>query len=270
MKLRLSANLGFLWTDRPLCDRIEAAARAGFRAVELHWPYDVPAEDVRSAARAAQVEILALNSPRGDVAAGEFGLACLPGQEARFRETIAQAIDYGSAIGAGAVHVMAGIPGAADACVWQPVLVRNLAWACDAVAGFTVLMEPLNRHDNPGYAYATMDEAAGLLARVDRGNARLMLDAYHEARGGLDPTAAFLRHRPSIGHVQIAGVPARDEPKADSGMMKSLFRALASEGYAGWVGCEYRPAGDTDAGLGWRAALEEECDAVSTQGKAHE
>ena len=115
MKLRLSANLGFLWTDRPLCDRIEAAARAGFRAVELHWPYDVPAEDVRSAARAAQVEILALNSPRGDVAAGEFGLACLPEQEVRFRETIAQAIDYGRAIGAGAMHVMAGIPGGARA-----------------------------------------------------------------------------------------------------------------------------------------------------------
>lgn len=268
MTIQLSANLGFLWTDRPLCDRVDAAARAGFRAVELHWPYDVAAEDVGRAAREAGVEVLALNSPRGDVEAGEFGLACLSGHEERFRESMRQALDYGRAIEARSIHVMAGKPGQAATADWRPVLADSLAWACDAASDFTILMEPLNRYDNPGYSYATVDEASAVLLLVDRVNARLMLDAYHETREGLNPALTFVRHQATIGHVQIAGVPNRDEPDVRSMMMKDLFSTLSSHGYEGWVGCEYRPATDTDRGLGWIQALEEQHGEFSACGKA--
>ena len=214
------------------------------------------------------MKILALNSPRGDVEAGEFGLACLPGQEGRFRESIGQALDYGRAIGAGSIHVMAGRPTPETGSDWQSLLVRNIGWACDAASDFTILMEPLNRYDNPGYAYATADEACALLLQIDRRNVRLMLDAYHEARGGFDPALAFVRHRAIVGHVQIAGVPARHEPEPASAMLRNFFQALLRHGYEGWVGCEYKPAVDTDGGLGWLRDLEEEYGEPSADGRA--
>ena len=253
--MRLSANLGFLWPELPLCDRIAAAGRAGFRAVELHWPYDTPATEVLRAAEDAQLEILALNSPRGDVAAGDLGLACLPGREAEFRDSIALAFDYARTIRAGAVHVMAGKPGAVPDLAWHPTLISNLRHAADTAGDLTLLLEALNRTDNPGYVYATPDLADVIRSAVDRPNVRLMLDAYHAAMEGQDPAAAWHRHRSVIGHVQIAGFPGRAEPHPDLPPLSGLFAALAADGYGGWVGCEYRPAAGTDAGLGWRARL---------------
>lgn len=247
--MRLSANLGFLWPELPLTERIAAAGRAGFGAVELHWPYDVPAADIRAAADRAGLRILALNSPRGDVAAGEFGMACLAGRGAEFRETVALAVDYARVLGAGAVHVMAGKP-ADDG--WRDRLVDSLRQACDAAEGLTVLIEALNTTDNPGYAYATVDAADQIRRAVGRPNLRLMLDAYHEAMGGQDPAATWRRHRPHIGHVQIAGCPGRAEPAPDAAPLLGLFAVLAADGYDGWIGCEYRPAAGTEAGLGWR------------------
>lgn len=248
--MRFSANLGFLWPELPVTERIHAAARAGFQAVELHWPYDVPATDLRRAADAAGVRILALNSPRGDVAAGEFGMACLPGRDAAFRESVALALDYARVIGAGAVHVMAGKP--ADA-LWRDRLIGALRLASDMAADragdLTVLIEALNTTDNPGYAYATVDQADAVRRAVDRPNVKLMLDAYHDFMGGHDPAATWTRHRAHVGHVQIAGCPGRQEPDLTAPPLAGLMAALAT--HDGWVGAEYRPAGDTDAGLGW-------------------
>jgi len=250
LEMRLSANLGFLWPELPLCDRFAAAARAGFRAVELHWPYDERASTVRRAAEDAGVLILALNSPRGNVAGGEFGMACLPGREREFRDGVAMAFDYARMIGAGAVHVMAGIPG--DAVEWRDCLIENLRHAADAAGPLTVLIEALNTSDNPGYAYATMAQADAIRRAVDRPNLRLMLDAYHEATGGHDPVAAWGRYRSVVGHVQIAGIPGRAEPDPAAPPLAGLVAALMRDGYEGWIGCEYRPAAGTDAGLGWR------------------
>lgn len=249
--MRFSANLGFLWPDLPVTDRIHAAARAGFQAVELHWPYDVPADDLRRAADSAGVRILALNSPRGDVARGEFGLACLPGRADEFRESVELALSYARAIGAGAVHVMAGKP--ADDH-WRDRLVASLQLAADMAGDLTVLVEALNATDNPGYAYATLDQADALRREVDRPNVKLMLDAYHEFMGGFDPAATWARHRAHVGHVQIAGCPGRREPDLLASPLAGLLAALERDGYPGWIGAEYRPLGATDAGLGWRGA----------------
>lgn len=246
--MRLSANLGFLWPDLPLTERIAAAGRAGFAAVELHWPYDIPAPEIRRAADAAGVRILALNSLRGDVAAGEAGLACLPGREAEFRDTIALAFDYARVLGAGAVHVMAGKP---QGDGWQKALVANLRHACDTAGDLKVLIEPLNTTDNPGYAYATIDAAQAIRAAVDRPNLRLMFDAYHVAMMGQDPATVWRLCRGDVGHVQVAGVPGRGEPVPDAPPLRAFFETLRAEGYAGWIGCEYRPAAGTEAGLGW-------------------
>lgn len=250
--MRLSANLGFLWPDLPLTDRILAAGRAGFRAVELHWPYDTPARDVAAAAQAAGVTVLGLNSPRGNVAAGEFGIACLPGREEEFRDSIALSVQYARQIGAGALHVMAGKPGDLAPEDWQPRLAARLAHAADAAPDLTILMEPLNRSDNPGYAYATLDAADHIRRMADRPNLRLMFDAYHVAMEGQAPADCWHDWRDSIGHVQIAGYPGRAEPRPDRAPLAALFRALSDDGYSGWIGCEYRPFAGTDAGLGWR------------------
>ena len=177
--MRLSANLGFLWPDLPLLDRIAAAARAGFQAVELHWPYDVPAGQVRHTADRAGLRVLALNSPRGNVAKGEFGMACLPGREVEFRQTVAQAVGYARALGAGAVHVMAGKPGGAAG--WQDTLTANLRHAADSAPDLTILMEALNTTDNPGYAYATLDQAD--VIRPRGGPAECPIDAGRLSRG---------------------------------------------------------------------------------------
>jgi hydroxypyruvate isomerase len=250
--MRLSANLGFLWPDLPVTARIAAAARAGFAAVELHWPYDVPAADLAQAADDAGLRILALNSPRGDLARGENGIACLPGREAEFAASMTLALSYARTIGAGAVHVMAGKP--ADSG-WTDRLVANLRHAADMAGDLTILLEGLNAVDAPGYAYATMDAADAIRRAVDRPNVALMLDAYHEFRGGLDPADSWGRHRDHVGHVQIAGCPGRQEPAPASPPLAGFLAALQRDGYAGWIGAEYRPAGDTDAGMGWRAAL---------------
>jgi len=253
--MRLSANLGFLWPDRPMLERIDAAAAAGFRAVELHWPYDVPPEALSERCAAAGVAVLALNTPV-DRSRGEFGLGALPGREAAFRAGLAAAADYARRCGAGAVHVMAGIvppevaPGrAAD------TFAANLGWATAEAPDLRLLLEPMNALDQPGYFYARISQADAMIERVGAGNLAIMLDAYHVGMAGDDPVAELERFLPRVGHVQIAAVPTRHEPDEGRVDHRALFAALDRLGYRGWVGCEYRSRGDTGAGLAWRARL---------------
>ena len=230
-------------------DAVAAARRAGFDAVECHFPYDTPPHDLR----AAGLPVIGLNTPPGDRAAGEFGLAAVPGRMAAARAGIAQAVDYAVAAGAGAVHVMAGYPrGAAGA---EEAFRANLAHACDLAAGhgLTVLIEPLNPHDAPGYHLADLDHALDTIAAVDRANLRLMFDCYHIARIHGDVEPAFARARHVVGHVQFAGVPDRGEPDTGTVDYRALLPAM---GWHGPFGAEYRPrGGDTLAGLGWLGAF---------------
>jgi 2-dehydrotetronate isomerase len=250
--IRLSANLGFMWPDRPLLDRIAAAGRAGFKAVELHWPYDVPAADTAAACRAAGVKLLGLNTVIGDGAAGEFGLGALPGREADFAAAFAQSLDYAMATGAIAIHAMAGVVPDNEASA--STLVRNLKAASGAAAGagVTILLEAINPRDKAGYFYHRVERAAEIIDAVGADNIKLMYDAYHVGVGQGDVIRRFEKLLPLIGHVQVAAVPSRAEPDEGELNYPAIFEAIEASGYDGWVGCEYRPRGDTDAGLRWR------------------
>lgn len=252
MMPRLSANLGFLWADLALPDAIRAAARAGFDAVECHWPYAVDPAQVRAALDETGLEMLGLNTQRG--APGENGLSALSGREAEARAAIAQAFDYAARIGCKAVHVMAGFAqGAAADAAFE----ANLNFACDMAAaqGATVLIEPLNRYDAPGYFLRDADQAAAIIARLGRDNLRLMFDCYHLQIMQGDLTRLLTRMAPITGHVQFAGVPDRGPPDRGEVNYRHIFDHIDAMGWDRPLGAEYKPGGPTGASLGWMAAL---------------
>lgn len=250
---KFSANLGFLWPDRPLLDRIDAAADAGFRAVELHWPFDVPAQDIRAACARRGLELLGINTPPGDRSRGEFGLAALPGREADFAEAFRMSADYAREAGAGYVHIMVGV--AQDREAAHRTLLANLDFAYAHAPDLTLMLEAINIHDAPGYFYNRQDEVREIVEAHAAPNLRMMFDCYHVGRMGDDVVATLERSMPLIGHVQIAAVPDRSEPDTGTLDYHTVFAALDRLGYRDWVGCEYRPRGDTDAGLGWMETL---------------
>ncbi|TIO05977.1 TIM barrel protein [Mesorhizobium sp.] len=253
---KFSANLGFLWTDRPLLDRIAAAASAGFKAVELHWPYDVPAGLVKQACEKHGVELLGINTAVGDAAKGDFGLGALPGRQSDFAKSLHQAVDYARQSGASSVHVMAGVVEPEAKPEATEVFARNLAFAAAAAPDMTLLLEPINQRDKPGYFYSTIAEAAALIERVGAPNIRIMFDVYHVGVSEGDILKRLERYLPMIGHVQIAAVPSRAEPDEGEIAYGAIFAALDRLGYAGWVGCEYRPRAGTDEGLRWMKTLQ--------------
>ena len=243
--MKFSANLGFLWPDRPLPDAIHAAKAAGFDAVECHWPYDTPAENVQAALDATGVPMLGLNTSRGDVSAGENGLAALPDRVADARAAIDQAIAYADAVDAGAIHVMCGFASGADA---HATFVENLRYACDATSR-TILIEPLNRHDAPGYFLQTTDQARAIISEVAAPNLKLMFDCYHVGRTEGDILTRLTDLNDIIGHIQFASVPDRGAPDHGELDYATIFDALTD-----WprpLGAEYKPGGNTDATLGW-------------------
>jgi len=248
--LKYSANIGFMWPDRPLLERIAAAGRAGFRAIEMHWPYDVPAKVIAAACRDAGVEVVGLNTVRGRP--GEFGLGALPGREADFAASFAQALDYAEVLGAPFIHAMAGAIDGHDAAA-ERTLVANLTAAADqaAAAGVGVLLEALNPRDNPGYFYSTVERAAEIIGKVGRPNIKLMFDCYHVGSGQGDILPRLKALLPVIGHIQIAAVPSRAEPDEGEIAYDRVLAAIDALGYAGWIGCEYKPRGNTDDGLVW-------------------
>lgn len=254
---RFSANLGFLFADRPLLDRIAAVAACGFKAVEMHYPYDVAAADVRAALDRHGLVMLGINARPGDPANGEVGLAALTGREAEFVATVEQAAAYQATIGGTAVHCLAGVVPSADRIDAIRVYVANIRRAADIAAahGLTILIEPLNRRDVPDYFLARVEQAADLIAVVGRPNVKLMFDCYHVQIMQGDLIARLEKVLPLIGHVQVAGVPSRAEPDEGEINYPAIFAALDRIGYAGWVGAEYRPRTTTEAGLGWAQAF---------------
>ncbi|MDG4649757.1 TIM barrel protein [Roseibacterium sp. SDUM158017] len=248
--MRFSANLGFLWADRPLPEAIHAAKAAGFDAVELHWPYEVPAAEVARALRETGLPCLGLNTRRGDVAAGENGLAALPGREAEARAAIDEALAYGVEIGARRVHVMAG---RAEGPQARAAFVANLAHACEKAAplGVGILIEPLNPYDAPGYFLRTTGQALEIMEAVGHEALRLMFDCYHVQLTEGDLTHRLTDLMPRIGHIQFASVPDRGPPDHGEVNYEHVFAVIEALGHDGPLGAEYKPAGDTDATLGW-------------------
>ncbi len=254
--IRLSANLGFLWSELPLLDRVAAAGRAGFRAVEFHLPYPTPAAELKAACAAAGVAAVCINMPYGNQD-GEFGIGALPGREDDFLRLFEVAVAYADGAGVGAIHVLAGMVPADQRAAATETLVGNLERACRVTpGGITLLLEAMNRQERPEYLYSTSGEADAVRAAVGAPNVKLMFDAYHVGRDGRDVIADFTQYMPHIGHVQIAAVPSRAEPDEGTLDYRAVLGSIAASGYRGWVGAEYKPRATTDAGLGWRAMLE--------------
>ncbi len=239
--LKFSANLGFLWTELPLTDRVRAAARAGFDAVEVHYPYETPAGELRRVLDETALPLLSLNTR---IWPDAFGLAAVPGEESRARDAIDEAIAYASEAGAAAIHVMAG---AAEGDEAEAVFRANLAHAVSHTDR-TILIEPINPGDAPGYFLADFDLAARIAH--DTG-AKVMLDCYHAAALGRDPLDIWRRYGALLGHVQFADYPGRGAPGTGASPLEAVLPALRDAGYAGAFGAEYRPAGPTEASLDW-------------------
>jgi len=250
-----SANLGFLWRELSLPDAIRAAKRAGFEAVECHFPYEVDPQAVKAALDETGLPMLGLNTRLGANGPDDFGLMSLAGREAEARATIDDAIAYAVAIGCRNVHCVAGKShGAAGA---QAVYEANLAQACAQAAahGLTILIEPINQRDAPGFHLRSVEAGIETIKAVGAANLKLMFDCYHTQISQGDLTERLRAALPHIGHVQIAAVPDRGEPDAGEVNYPGLLAALEAMGWGGSVGAEYHPRGaSTDAGLGWMTA----------------
>jgi hydroxypyruvate isomerase len=254
---RFAANVSFLWTELPFLERFQAAASAGFRAVEFHYPYEFDAADLRHRLDAAGVSPVLINIRAGDARAGEAGLACLPGREGDFRACVAEAIDYALRVGAPQANCLAGnVPEGADRDECEAVFIGNLKYAADAFrkAGLRLMVEPLNSRDMPRFLVHTSSHALALIDRAGRDNVFLQYDLYHMQimEGDLAPTLE--KWLPRIGHIQFADTPGRHEPGTGEVNFPFLFAHLDRIGYSGWVSAEYRPLTGTDASLGWMSA----------------
>jgi hydroxypyruvate isomerase len=248
---RLAANLGYLFTERPFIERFGAAARAGFDAVELQFPYDTAPSAVKAELERHQLTVLGVNTPRGR--AGEFGLGAVPGREKDFAILFKQALDYIVAIGGSAVHCLAGMVPPEQHPAAEATFLANLARAAEAAdkAGITILLEPINPRDRPDYFLNRVRHAAEIIGKIGAPNIRIQFDFYHAQIVRGDLMVRFEKNLPVIGHVQIASVPDRTEPDEGEVNYPAILAMIDRLGYGGWVACEYRPRGVTEDGLGW-------------------
>jgi len=251
---RFAANLGYLFTERPLLERIDAAARAGFKAIELQFPYDVPASQVKAAIERNKLTILGVNTPPGE-RDGEFGLAAVPGREKDWQMLFARALDYITAIGGSAIHCLAGkvLPEQRPAA--ERVFIDNLMRAADMAAAknITLLIEPINVKDRPNYFLNRVEHAADIIGKAGRANIRVQFDFYHVQIVGGDLVRRLEQYLPVVGHLQCAAVPTRHEPDEGEINYPYVFAQVDRLGYRGWIGAEYRPRSRTEDGLGWAA-----------------
>ncbi|MCZ2495840.1 TIM barrel protein [Xylophilus sp. Kf1] len=262
---RFAANLSMLYPELDFLDRFEAAARDGFEAVEFLFPYAVPAAELAARLRDHDLRQVLFNAPPGDWDGGERGLACLPGRQAEFRASIGRALEYAAALDCPRVHVMAGRPPPDVALdMAEGLYVDNLRWAAAEAraAGRTLLIEPINARDMPGFLLSRQDQAHLIVETVGAPNLQVQMDLYHCQIVEGDVAMKLRRYLPTgrVGHLQIAGVPMRHEPDIGELNYRYLFQLInelsAECGWDGWVGCEYRPARGavargTSDGLGW-------------------
>lgn len=257
MSIELSANLGFLWAQMPLVQRIERAAAAGFKAIELHWPYDTSAADVRAVCERYDLTLLSVNTPQGDVAAGDAGLAAQIGRESEFKAAFELSMAWAREAGASKIHVLPGMADANNPAASRRTFVANLQWAADLAAreGMMILLEALNHRDKPGYFYHTQAESNSIRVEANRENIKLMFDVYHVGVTEGDVLVKLEHYLPVIGHIQIAAVPSRAEPDEGEIRYEEVFQRLQELGFSGWIGCEYKPRGEVEQGLGWVQAM---------------
>src|ERR1700689_3659583 len=252
---RLAANLSMMFNEVPFLERFTAARKAGFEGVEFLFPYDFPAPELRSRIVGEGLTQVLFNMPPGDWSKNERGLAALPGRQLEFREGVKRALDYAATLECHRVHCMAGIiPAEVPLTTATAVYAANLSWAAEQArpAGVKLLIEPINHRDMPGSFLNTEGQGAAIVEAIGKDRIGLQFDIYHVQTTEGDITKRMEQYMPLIDHMQIADVPARNEPGTGEIGWEYVFRRIDELGYMGWVGCEYRPAGGTGAGLGGR------------------
>ncbi len=255
---KFAANLSFMFQEIPFPERFAAAAKAGFKGVEFLFPYDYPAAEVAGWLKSNGLVNNLFNLPPGDFAGGERGIASLPGREEEFRTGVATAIEYAQVMGTPTLHAMAGLfPAGADRAKHRAVYIENLRYAAKALAkqGLAFVIEPINTRDIPGYFLNHQADGHAICKEIGEPNLKVQMDLYHAQIMDGDLSVTLKNNFAGIGHIQIASVPARHEPDEGEVNYPHLFKLLDELGYTGWVGCEYKPRGKTEDGLGWFKAL---------------
>jgi hydroxypyruvate isomerase len=255
---RFAANLTMLFNEVPFLERFERAARAGFSAVEFLFPYGWTAEEIKSRLEANGLQLVLHNLPAGDWDAGERGIACHPERVEEFRAGVDRAIAYARALGVKQLNCLAGkAPAGVPEEALRSTFVGNLRYAAQKLdgAGLRLLIEPINRYDIPGFYLHRTDQAIAILDEVGASNAFVQYDIYHAQRTEGELAATMRKHLARIAHIQLADNPGRHEPGTGEINYPFLFKLLDELGYDGWIGCEYKPAGTTEAGLGWRQQM---------------
>jgi hydroxypyruvate isomerase len=255
--LKLSANLKWLFTELPLLDRFDAAARAGFEAVEYPTPYEQPVATLAARLRDCGLRMVLVNTPAGDRAHGEqSGVACLPHRRDAFRDDLRKSLDYAAGLECKLVHLQAGIlPADVSRDRGWATYLANVVWAADLAhaAGIRLALEPINQIDIPGFLLRTQEEGAAVVEAVGHDKVGLQFDIYHcqMEQGGVSRRMQALM--PIIDHIQVADSPGRNEPGTGEIAWGHMFRLIEQSGYGGWIGCEYVPLHRTTEGLDWRA-----------------
>jgi len=256
----ICANLSLLFTELPLLERVRAAAEAGFAGVEIQFPYEVPAAALQAELQRSGLPLVLFNLPAGDLMQGGAGLAAVPGREAQFAAGLRQALEYAEVARPQKINVLAGrLAEGVEREQALALLAEHLRQTAEAFAGrgIAVLMEAINLHDMPGFLLNTPQHLLDMLARAGHPNLAAQLDFYHMARMGLDLADCVRQLQGHIGHVQFADAPGRGEPGSGELDFEPALAALRAQGYAGWLGAEYRPVDATSAGLGWLPAWRE-------------
>jgi len=265
---RFAANLSLLYTEHDFLARFAAAAQDGFEAVEYLFPYAHDSALLAQQLTDHDLQQVLFNAPPGDWEAGDRGIACLPGREAEFRRGFEQALHYAEALNCPRVHVLAGLaPPDVDRSRLAATYQANLAWAAAQAAGLgcDVLIEPINTRDMPCFFLDRQDEAHRTVMEIGAANLKVQMDLYHCQIVEGDVAMKLRQYLPTgrVGHIQIAGVPERHEPDVGELNHAYLFQVIdeltAQCGWAGWIGCEYRPRAGTTRGLGWFEAFKSTC-----------
>ena len=257
--IQLSANLSFLFTERPFMDRFAAAADAGFKAVEYMFPYEFDADEIRDRLAQHGLQQVLFNLPAGDWSAGERGLACHPGREDEFQRGVLHALTLAKKLNVRHLNCLSGLkPDSASEAECARSLQSNLRWAADRAGelGVNILIEPINsRIDMPGFWLDTPQKAMAMLDALDHPNLFLQYDVYHAHVMGGSVVSELSTLLPRVAHIQIADHPGRHQPGTGDIPYPAVFSLLAEANYTGWVGCEYRPSGHTKDSFVWAASL---------------
>ncbi len=251
--IKFSANISLLFTEFEFLDRFNESNKLGFNAVEFLFPYEYDPHAIKRKLKQNHLSLSIFNSPPGNFKNGDRGLACLPERKKEFKESIATVIEYAKIINGKNIHVMAGLCEKHDDLTLKETFIENIKWACDQFQknNLTLLIEPINKRNIPGYFLSSTDLAIDLINIIDRSNLKLLFDIYHHQITSGDVTKYLEKCFSYIGHIQIAGIPNRNEPDDSELDYSYVFKVINDLNYNGWIGCEYNPKEDTVSGLKW-------------------